>query len=102
MDNVEKGSRIEIGARIKELRIKKKMNCNELANKAGVSPTYIYQLEKGIKSPTVEYLSFICDALNVTLCDFFRSDDTKEKEIFDTLSPEQKKRLNDFLESLIG
>ena len=50
----------EIANRIKELREAKKMTQNALANAAGVSPTYIYQLERGEKSPTVEYLDHIC------------------------------------------
>ena len=49
----------EIANRIKELREAKKMTQNALANAAGVSPTYIYQLERGEKSPTVEYLDHI-------------------------------------------
>ena len=46
----------EVGRRIKYFREKKNWKQNELANKAGVSPTYIYQLERGLKSVTVEYL----------------------------------------------
>lgn len=40
----------ELGLRIKRLRESRDMSRNALANKAGVSPTYIYQLEKGEKS----------------------------------------------------
>lgn len=40
----------EVANRIKELREAKKMTQNALANAAGVSPTYIYQLERGEKS----------------------------------------------------
>lgn len=50
----------EVANRFKELREAKKMTQNALANAAGVSPTYIYQLEHGEKSPTVEYLDHIC------------------------------------------
>ena len=46
----------DVANRIKVLREAKKMTQNALANAAGVSPTYIYQLERGEKSPTIEYL----------------------------------------------
>ena len=91
---------IQVGERIKFLRELKGLNRNQLATKAGVLPTYIYQLEKGEKSPTVEYLGFICFALNISLSEFFRNN--QENSPFDkieNLTEKQKKLLNDFLES---
>ena len=61
---------LQVAERIKKLREKHRLTKNALANLAGVSPTYIYQLEQGLKSPTVEYLGYICQALNVSLSDF--------------------------------
>ncbi|MBQ4443374.1 MAG: helix-turn-helix transcriptional regulator [Clostridia bacterium] len=93
-----------VGARIRQLREERKMNRNELANKAGVSPTYIYQLEKGEKSPTVEYLGYICDALSVSLHEFFSANtngaDGKIDFSLATLTQEQKNFLELFLNSL--
>ena len=90
----------EVGKRIGFLRERRKMNRNELANLAGVSPTYIYQLEKGEKSPTVEYLGYICDALGVSLYEFFLSDNNNRIKSVADLSPVQISRLNEFLSSL--
>lgn len=90
----------EVGERIKSLREQKFMNRNQLANFAGVSPTYIYQLEKGEKSPTVEYLSYICQGLGITLKDFFDVGENNTIDKLSKLSPEQKSILNDFLNSL--
>ena len=93
-----------VGLRIKQLRERRKMNRNELANKAGVSPTYLYQLEKGEKSPTVEYLGYICDALQVSLAEFFTCNTTDgiddPKDYLAFLSAEQQALLNRFLQSL--
>ena len=61
----------EIGERIRFLRERKGISQNALANAAGVSPTYIYQLERGEKCPTVEYLEHICWGLDVPLTQFF-------------------------------
>ena len=87
----------EVGKRIKMFREKAGIKQNALATAAGVSPTYIYQVERGEKCPTVEYLDHICWGLGITLEEFFG------KEIYDKiaqLTSEQKKLLNDFLTSL--
>ena len=90
--------KIEVARRIKELREKNHLSQNALANLAGVSPTYIYQLERGEKSPTIEYLNYICGALNISLNEFFSSSDT----VFsvNSLSETQLEYLNAFLNSI--
>lgn len=92
----------EVGERIKTLREQKFMNRNQLANSAGVSPTYIYQLERGEKSPTVEYLNHICWGLGVSIPEFFATgnEPTAKIDKLSSLSPEQKRLLNEFLNSL--
>ena len=70
--------KFDVAKRIKSLREAKNLTQNALANSAGVSPTYIYQLEKGEKSPTIEYLDHICWGLGITLEEFFT---TKEKSV---------------------
>ena len=89
----------DVGRRIKTLRESRKMTQYALANEAGVSPTYIYQLERGEKSPTVEYLEHICWGLGVSLSDFFNVEE-KIPDKLSSLSPEQRKLLNEFLKSL--
>ena len=92
----------EIANRIKELREAKKMTQNALANAAGVSPTYIYQLERGEKSPTVEYLDHICWGLGLTLKEFFDYPNEEANYTFrlTSLSPSQRQLLVAFLKSL--
>ena len=63
--------REEVAKRIRELREERHLKQNALANLAGVSPTYIYQLERGEKSPTIEYLDHICWGLGITIEEFF-------------------------------
>lgn len=96
--------REEVAKRIRELREERKLKQNALANLAGVSPTYIYQLERGEKSPTVEYLDHICWGLGITIEEFFSTKkEPLQGESADRLSdltPEQKRLLNDFLNSL--
>ena len=91
----------DVGKRIKTLREKRHLSNNALANNAGVSPTYIYQLEEGMKSPTVEYLDHICCGLGISLNDFFSDDDSIQiEDKVAKLTDTQKQLLNDFLNSL--
>lgn len=93
----------EIGEKIRKLREKENITQNALANRAGVSPTYIYQLEQGLKSPTVEYLGYICAGLNISLTEFF-AEEQSEKNVAgrttDALNEKQKRLLDEFLSSL--
>ena len=93
---------MNIGNRIKFFREKKKITVNRLANLAGISQSYLRDLELGKKQPTVEYLSYICDALGITLETFFteeKSPDTLEEEL-KKLSKEQKDALLNFLKTI--
>ena len=90
----------DVGKRIKELREERQLTQYALAHQSRVSPTYIYQLERGEKSPTIEYLEHICWGLGINLTDFFKDPTPTQNDKLDTLSTEQRKLLNDFLKSL--
>lgn len=90
----------ELGLRIKRLRESRDMSRNALANKAGVSPTYIYQLEKGEKSPTIEYLEYICTALDTSLEEFFNKQQSASTNGINSLSEVQLSLLNEFINRL--
>ena len=95
--------KFDVAKRIKSLREAKNLTQNALANNSGVSPTYIYQLEKGEKSPTVEYLDHICWGLGISIEDFFSTKEKSKEQIpdkYSNLTAEQKKLLNEFLNSL--
>ncbi len=62
---------MDVGKRIVELRERKNISTNKLANLAGVSQSYLRDLEMGQKNPTVEMLSYICFALDISMQDFF-------------------------------
>ena len=62
---------MNIGKRIYELREQRQLTTNKLANLAGVSQSYLREIELEKKNPTVEVLSYICDALHISLREFF-------------------------------
>lgn len=62
---------MDIANRIVELRSKRNLTTNKLANMAGISQSYLREIEMGNKNPTVEILCYICDALEISLQAFF-------------------------------
>ncbi len=95
-------NRVEIGKRIKKLREARGISKCKLASEAGVSPSYIPDIESGKKCPTVEVLESICDVLGITIKDFFNVSSEYEEYTFkfSTLSTSQRQLLISFLNSL--
>lgn len=96
-----------VSERITELRTSKNWTVNKLANKAGISQSYLRDIELGNKNPSVEILEYICDALEFSLSSFFSFQNEKEfmedplvKKIYN-LTPKQRKTLSDFIDSLL-
>ncbi len=73
--------------RIKLARENKKINQAQLAEKAGVTPAAISQIEKGIRTPTIPVLQRITSVLNVSL-DYLLGK-TDESEIGDLLQNQE-------------
>lgn len=93
---------MDIGERIAFFRTKKGITVNKLANISGISQSYLRDIELGNKQPTVEYLSYICDGLGISLATFF-SDPSEKNEfssVIDSLTEKQKNTLKEFIKSL--
>ena len=60
-----------VGNRLKEIRTNKGFSQEQVANNANVTPAYFGQVERGEKNVTVLTLGKICDAMNVSLSEFF-------------------------------
>lgn len=91
-----------VGERIKFLRDKANLSQNSLAETAGVSQTHLRRVERGEADITVGHLQLICDALSLSLKDFFNvGGDMEEIDIATSkLTPRQKNLLIEFLKSL--
>lgn len=95
---------MNVAQRLIELRNMRGITTNKLANLAGVSQSHLREIEMGSRNPTVETLSYFCDALGVTLGEFF-NDAEKELNPFlvsaiKTLTDEQQITLANFILSL--
>ncbi len=93
---------MDVGERIKELRIKCGYTQNKLAEWAGVSQTHLRRVERGEADITVSHLRLICDALGISLVEFFNVSNEQEEfsSAISALSPKQKSLLIAFLKSL--
>ena len=98
---------MKVGDRIAFFRTVKQYTVNKLANKAGISQSYLRDIELGKKNPTVDTLYYICEGLGISLYDFFDdkfqnslSNDPVVAKIYQ-LNPEQRALLLKFLNSMI-
>ena len=69
---------MEIGDKIKRMRIEKGLTQEELANRCELSKGFISQLENDLTSPSIATLIDILEILGTNLKEFF-SDDRDEK-----------------------
>lgn len=69
---------MDVGARIRELRKSKKLSTRDLAALADISQPVISRLENNSRSADVDLIKRICDALGLTLAEFFA--DTREQK----------------------
>ena len=91
-----------ISKRLISLRQQCGLTQNGLAERAGVSQSHLRRVELGQADITVSHLELLCDAMSISLKEFF-NEAANEDEIavaFSKLSPKQKKLLLAFLESL--
>ena len=61
-----------VGQRIRDLRAEKGWTLKELAAKCGLSTSFLSQVERGLSSVSITSLHIICQALGMTLGEFFR------------------------------
>ena len=98
---------MEVGMRIVELRHQRGITTNKLANLCGLSQSFVRSVEIGEKNISVENLTLICDALHVSLKDFFYcpvegtlfTDDELQSQL-SRLSERQKRALLEFIKTM--
>lgn len=96
-----------LGEKINELRKAKKFTLDQLAEKAGISKSYLWELEnRESQRPSAEKLLAIADALNVTTTYLLEENITAPEERhldeafyrnYQKLTPEAKEQLRKIL-----
>lgn len=101
---------MDFSARIRQLREAAGLSQNELARRAGIAQSSLSYLESGAKSPNVETLLRICQALGITLSEFLGDQNGLDippdlRQLLreaEGLTPEQRKKLVEFIRSMKG
>ena len=70
----------EIGNRIRQFRIKKGFSQEKLAELSDLNMSYIGQVERGEKNPSVDIVYSIASALDVDLSDLFKNLSSKSSD----------------------
>ncbi len=93
---------MDVGKRIIVLRERCGFTQNGLAERAGVSQTHLRRVELGAADITVGHLQLLCDAMSISIGEFFNEESSSDETAvaFSKLSPKQKTLLLTFLESL--
>jgi len=83
---------MNIGLKLKELRILKGLTQEELADRAELSKGFISQLERNLTSPSIATLTDILQCLGTTLSEFF-NESPEEQIVFGKADYFEKKDL---------
>lgn len=100
-----------IGQKLRTCRRECGMTQETLAEKAGLHPTYIGQVERGEKNLTLGTLEKLLDAMGLSMADFFASlprrksmDDYPARcyELLLSCTPQQQKQLYTLLQDVLA
>lgn len=93
---------MDVSKRIINLRERCGLTQNGLAERAGVSQTHLRRVELGQADITIGHLQLLCDAMSISIKDFFNEEPNSDEIAIaiSKLSPKQKSLLLTFLESL--
>ena len=69
--------KLDIGLKIKNLRLTKNLTQEELADRCELTKGYISQLENDLTSPSIETLKDLLNALGTNFAEFFQDDETQ-------------------------
>ena len=70
---------MDIGHKIKQLRVQKGLTLEELASRCELTKGFLSQMERNLTSPSIATLNDILEALGTSLSEFFR--EAKEEKV---------------------
>ena len=69
---------MDIGKRIKQLRIKNGLTLEELASRSELTKGFLSQLERNLTSPSISTLEDITEVLGISLEEFFKNEEDEK------------------------
>ena len=97
---VKRGVNMSFGAKLKELRINKKMKQSELVNLLNLSPSTISLYESDSRKPTPEIITKVADIFHVST-DYLLGISSSKRKYYD-LNSKDEKDIQETLENLIA
>ena len=67
---------VDLGARIRALRVARHATLRQLAARAGVTESFLSQVERGVASPSIASVQRIARALDTSIAELFATDET--------------------------
>lgn len=105
----------EIGNRIRYYRTLKEISQEKLSELSSLHPSYIGQLERGEKTPSIETLYKICQGMNISLVQLLNDIDDVSSEntdyiyyayetykLIETQTPSTQKHLYNIIKQIIN
>jgi len=80
-----------LGSAVRKARIEKQLTVQQLADKAGLSPSFISQLERGLVNPSLGSLVKISAALNIPVLSLLSTSGREKTSKLITRSTERKR-----------
>ncbi len=74
MTEVPANGRVELGERLRAIRMLRRRTLKEVADAAGVSESFVSQVERGRSSASVATLQKLAEGLGIEISDLFASD----------------------------
>lgn len=71
---------MDVSARIKELLKTRGWTVHKLAYEAGLTTSTLYSIMDGTNKPTIATIENLCEALDISLSDFFRQSNDNSDE----------------------
>ena len=79
-----------LGQRLRELRRRRGETLTETAERAGISPQYLSEIERGLKDPSSEVLAAVAGALGATLVDLTSQVDRRPAQLVRRSAPRRR------------
>jgi transcriptional regulator with XRE-family HTH domain len=79
---VEKNQTMDVGVRLRELRMERDLSMRALARLSGLSTNALSMIERGRASPSVSTLYKLSEALEIPITAFFRTEPPKQSIVF--------------------
>ena len=68
-----------MGNRLRTIRTRRRATLRQVADRAGLSESFLSQVERGVASPSIASLQRIAGALNVSVADLFEPDGVRSQ-----------------------